>query len=371
MSIDADDIVEGAHQGVGQLLARAAAAEARASARMAAAVSQLAEPADLWIDDRTRAEVANALSAMIAALDGEIRAHAVRVLTVQGEAALADRLAHPSGDVEALLLRSGVLGDPELVAELLARTMQDMIGEALPAQAPSGDEGASLIVRLATAPDGIVANAANAYLAAEGRRRAPVEGNAPVRTDLPAELHHRLVWAVVAAIAALSSGLTPTTQAVLDRVLTDAALRSLAAHDESDRVEAAAVQLAAAIDATPAELADLATETLRDRRLPLFIAVIAHALGIDYDLAREMVIDPVADRLWIAARALGLPRDAIARIGLVLCEADPRRDLDGFADHLDTIGAIDPADARLAMVPLKRHPDFRAAARALVRGKAA
>ncbi|MGK3882518.1 hypothetical protein ABI028_16170, partial [Enterococcus faecium] len=77
-------------------------------------------------------------------------------------------------------------------------------------------------------------------------------------------------------LASLAMGAAPATQAQLDRVLTEAALRSLSAHDEGDRLEAAAVQLAAAIDATPAELADLVTEALSDRRLPLFIAVLGH-----------------------------------------------------------------------------------------------
>ncbi|MGL4312700.1 MAG: DUF2336 domain-containing protein, partial [Sphingomonas sp.] len=201
MSIDADDIVEGAPMGAGQLLARAAAAEARASARNAAAVSQLAQPVDLWIDDRTRAAIANILSAMIAALSGEIRGYAVRALTMQGDAALAERLSKAAGDIEQALYRGGILNQHDLVAELIARTMQEMIGEALPTHAPSTDDGGSLIVRLATAPDGIVAQAATAYLAAEARRRAPHEGNGPVRTDLPAELHHRLVWWIAAGLA--------------------------------------------------------------------------------------------------------------------------------------------------------------------------
>jgi hypothetical protein len=243
-----------------------------------------------------------------------------------------------------------------------------MIGDALPSTAPLDDDRPSLIVRLATSPDGIVSAMATTLMSTEARRRAPQESGAPLRTDLPAELHHRLVWWVAAAIAAQLSPVAGPAHVAVDRALTDAALRSLAAHDEGDRIEAAAMQLVAAIDAHASELPGLLDESLQDRRLPLFIALLAHAIGTDYDLVRDIVLDPAADRLWLTLRALNLPRETIARIGLALSEADTRRDIDTFADRLGTIMAIDPDEARSAMVSLRRHPEFRAAARAIARG---
>ncbi len=72
----------------------------------------------------------------------------------------------------------------------------------------------------------------------------------------------------------------------------------------SDRPEAVAMRLAAALDARADELAPLLVETLADRRLSLFVALIGHALGLDYADAREIVLDPSADRLWLVLRAL-------------------------------------------------------------------
>lgn len=374
MSIDRDDNLQGIRAGASQLLARAAAGESRAEVRLRAAVAQLSQPDDLWIDDRTRAQVANCLSGMIAAIEAELRGHAARALGVRGAADLAEAIARPQPTTEAALAAAGLLAAPDLVRELVARTAQDMTSEALPPMAPSEDDRASLIVRLAGVPDGVVAATAIAYMAAEARRRAATDAGevkASSQTDLPAELHHRLVWWVTAAIAAELPPVAGPAQAAIDRALTDAALRSLAAHDEGDRLEAAAMQLAGAIDATATELPELIEESLHDRRLPLFIAVLAHALGVDYDLVRDVVLDPVGDRLWIAARALDLPRATMARIGLALCEADPRRDLDGFADQIDMIAAIDADEARRAIAPLTRHPDFRAAAQAIARGRTA
>lgn len=371
MSIDRDDNIEGIRTGVGKLRACAAAEETRAESRLRAAVAQLGQPDELWIDDRLRAEITNSLSGMIGAIEVELRARAGRSLAMRGGTELADLVIAPATGVENTLLGAGLLTAPDLVHELVARVMQDLIGEALPPVAPIDSDGPSLMVRLATAPDGTVASLATTYMTASARRRGPREGNGPARTDLPAELHHRLVWWTAAAIAAGLPAVENGGQVAVDRALTDAALRSLAGHDEGDRVEAVAMQLAAAIEATPEELPGLVAEALQDRHLPLFIALLAHAVGVDFDSMREIVLDPAAERLWLVARSLDLPREVIARIGLSLCEADPRRDLDAFADRIDSIAAINAEDARLALAPLRRHPEFRAAARALARGVAA
>ena len=75
--------------------------------------------------------------------------------------------------------------------------------------------------------------------------------------------------------------------------------------------------------------------------------------------------------MWLLLRALELDRASIARIGLALCDADPRRDLDLFADTLDGIASVEPASARHALAPLLLHRDYRAALTALARAKGA
>jgi hypothetical protein len=68
-------------------------------------------------------------------------------------------------------------------------------------------------------------------------------------------------------------------------------------------------------------------------------------------------------------RALEVDRASIARIGLALSEADPRRDIDAFADGLDDIAATPAPDARAALASMLLHPDYRAAMLALGRGR--
>ncbi len=365
MSIDPSDTNDGTAIGASQLLARGAADDVRADRRIVAAIDDFFVDDHARLDDRARAALAEVLDGLTDAIETELRQHAGRLLIGRDEPELANRLVGDPACVHQALARAGLLRDGELMRELLARVRQEILGEALTPVAPDNPDTPSFVARLVGHPDGIVAAAATALLTADARRRAAIEPGAAPRSDLPAELHHRLVWW---AAAAIRLAMPPT--AALDKALTEAALRSLAAHDEGDRLEAAAMRLAAALGAQPHELPQFLIDALGDRRVALFVALLAHALGFSYGLARDIVLDPVADRLWLVLRAVALDRASIASIGLALCEADPRRDIEGFADQLDAIMAVSPDDARTALAALSLHPDFREALLLLAKAQA-
>jgi len=352
MSIDQGDWDDGARASASTLLARAAAAVRHADRRLAEAIDDFFFADDSRLDDRTRAALAATLTAMVAVVERDLRRHVATYLA-GADSALVHRIE--SGvPVLDRLVGSGLLRDSDLMRELIARTRQDLLIDLLPALPPDEIGSASLVARLAASAHGAVADAALALMAAESRRRGLTENNRLERTELPAELHHRLVWWVAAAIREQLA----TTSA--DRVIVDAALRALAEHDEGDRLESAATRLAAAIDPQPVELATVLKHAMGDRQVALVIALLGHALGIDYATMRQIVLDGGA-QLWLALRAAGLDRATVARIGLSLCEADPRRDAEAFADQLETIAAIGADEARGALAPLRLHPDFRAA----------
>lgn len=347
----------------GKLLARAAAAEARVHRGLDVAIADFFLPEDARLDEHSRAGLTALLRGLVETIEGEVRAHAVRQLHGRGDAQAVVALNDAEASVLARLWQSGLLRDPELMAELIARVRQELLGAALPMHAPDDPERPSLINRFVEDPDRVIAAGAMAVLIAESRRRGGPDVGQYTRTDLPAELHHRLVWWVAAALRER----VDDSDDAIDAALSDAAQRSLAAYDEGDRLEAAAMRFVAAIDAQQHELAGLLVESLGDRRIVLFIALLAYALGVPYSLAREIVLDPAADRLWLVLRALEVGREPVAKIGYALCEADPRRDLEAFADTLDAIVALRPQDAREAIAPLRLEADYRAAVLALGR----
>lgn len=365
---------EGAAAGVTTLLARAATANLRAEARLRGAIDDFLLPDDMRLDDRMRTALATTLDDLVTGVALALSRHAARLLIGRGAQTVAEALSADVPPILDRLVAAGMLRDSDVMRELVGRVRQDVLADALPTEAPEDPDRASLLPRLAQSPDTVIASSAVAFLVAESRRRVPtVPGQhahqAPA-TDLPAELHRRFVWWIAAALRERFAEPAGGALAVLDRALAEAALRAIAAHDEGDRLEATAMRLAGALDAQADELPTLLLEALADRRLTLFVALLGHALGLDYSDAREIVLDPSADRLWLLLRALELDRASIAQIGLALSEADPRRDLDAFADALDSIVAVAPAQARAALAPLMLHPDYRAALVALARARA-
>ncbi|HEX4694024.1 hypothetical protein [Sphingomonas sp.] len=351
MSIDQGDIDDGAHGGASQLLARAAASLGRADRGLAAAIDDFFVSDDDRLDDRTRATLAAALLGVVAATEDDLRREAARLLKVAGDEVSANRV-NEGGSVFDQLADAGVLRDPRLMRELIGRTRQDVLADGLSTMAPDEGGGSSLLARLSASADTQVASAALDLMAMAARRREFLDTGRLGQSELPAELHHLLVWPVAAAISERAG-------TAANRALGDAALRALSTHDEADCLEGAAMRLAAAIDPQPSELPVLLTHALGDRNVAFFAALLARALRIDFATARDLVVGG-NDPLWLALRAIDLDRATIARIALALS-----KDVESFADQLDEIMTVTADEARAALAPLSLHPDFRAAIQAL------
>jgi hypothetical protein len=345
MSVDADPAEPRAAEGAAALIARAAAADARADRRLTAIAADLKHDSDDLLDEQARSVLARELERLVRAVEADIRHHADRVLGGPG------RLATRHG-LLARLLDAGLLDERGLLHELVSRARMEIIADALPPVAPDEAERPSLLSRLVAGEDRVAAGAATALLAAESRRSSIADAS---RDDLPAEHHHRLVWWVAAALR------RPSANGAVDRALIEAAQRALVAHDEGARSEAAAMRLARALEAVSDDLPRLVEECLADRQLALFVASLAQGLGFDFDLARDMALDPGGDRLLLALRALDFDRGPIARIALALGEADRRRDPQGVADQLEAAMTISPDAARAALSELKLPADYRLA----------
>lgn len=342
MPLDASDPQD---SGAAAILARAREADAVEARRLHAAVDDFFLPDDARLDDQTRAVLAAGVARMVESMVQEIATFAQR--------ASGREIA---SDVLPRLLASGLLRDAQLMADLIGGAQQELLADALRWTIAPADQS-NLLALLAEYPDGVVAAAAAALLTAENRAR---DG----RRELAAPVHQRLVWWVAAALRdAAGEGLA------LERALADGAARSIAANAVADRLDAAAMRLAAAIDPRPEEFGDLLAGALTDARPALFFALIAHAASLDFADARSIALDPDGDRLWLVLRAQGLGRAEIARIGLTLSEADHRRDVEAFADLLDSIAAVERDAAAAALAPMRLHPEFRAALRALARSR--
>lgn len=347
---------------------RVAAEDARGRARLSAAIDDFFIPEPDRLDDRLRAAIGALLRALVATVEAEIRQHAGRLLADSETGALGNELRASTDSVADRLIRAGLLRDPDLMAELFARAETDRLSTALPGHGSDDLERPSLLPRLIGDPDRVVASAAMLLLIAESRTGIDSSGLL-ARTDLPAELHHRLVWWITAAIRDDHLAAAGEHVSALDRALAQAAMRSLAAHDEGERALAAASRLAAALDPRPDEVPGLLLEALADRRVTLFIAAIAQAGGFDVEIVRDIVLDAAGSRLWLVLRALGCNRIALAQIAEALAAGDRRRDLDRLSDEIERAGLLGVETAAAAVAALRLHRDYRTALRDLGSGQ--
>ncbi len=344
------------------LAARIAATETRVEAELDTAIADLAIADALRLDDRTRRDVDMMADALVVAIGSMVRRHAGRLLAdrdIDGAAMLC-----PVAGLMPRLIAAGLLRDPAVVTALVGRVRHDRIAADLPVGIVDGD-APGLLIRLAGGSDAAVADAAAALLGLDGRRREAWDRGEPGPADLPAPLYTQIVWQVAAALRTGDAG--AAVGRAIDRALAEAAARLLAGHDDTDSADAVALRLAAAIDPEAGDIAALLVAAIDDRRLDLFSALIAHRLDIAMPDMRAIVADPVGDRLWLALRALSVDRTTLARIALALADADPRRDIDGFAAQLDEIAAIPAREAAAVLAPLALPAAFHAAIRAMGR----
>ena len=342
-----------------RLRAEAIEAERAAEERLAVAIDDifLSQPGRL--DDRTRAATLRLTEATVCAIERQVAGDAAHALAAIGRHDAAGVLQSNEPIAWPRLRDAGLMHDAELIAELIAQTRIDLLDESL-AMLRVHDSGPTLATTLVERGTGVQRAAAVAYLVADGTRRLALDGR---RAALPAGLYARAVWWVAAALRE-QMGRAGGIEA--DAALCEAAQQCIARHRDAP-VEVTAAALVRALAPTPEERAELMVHALDSARTTLFAMLLADALGIDAAAARGLVLDPASDRLWLALRAAELSRDAIARAGFLLSEADRERDVLALIEMLDGFAALEPLVAAQALSELRLPQDFRAAVRALAR----
>ena len=346
-----------------RLLAEAARAAKSARQRIGAMVD-LFLPDSMRLSDYQRITVRRFLARLVTSVENDIRQ---RLVVEHGQHFSEDLLAALGSTRVTIALpvleRARALHDAELIALLLARVEEQKLTERLRKNAEANGEASSLIEALMADADPALSAAAMALLIAESRRCYIFEDSTLPRTDLPAEMHYRLTWCVAAAIRDYLVRLHGVSPAAADSALTECGSALLAAHDEGEMLEAAAMHLAQLLGERGWLDDQVLKATCVEGRLALLIAILAVRAGMDFDGVREMILPPNGGRLILLLKALGVARDTAAAILLAMNEAD-----DHFAEVMVAFDTVDPARAQDAIRPWQIHPGYRAAIAALSSG---
>lgn len=311
MSDDRPRLTEG-----GSDAARLLAAAAR---RRSVAMEDLFLPDRLRLSDQQRVTVRALLDKAVRAVEDELRAALAR--TFEDVPALHAALSSAHVEIAGpLLAHAPALQHSDLLAILLRRAEEHRLFTA-------GGGGVLLLELAADTADG-VAEDAMAVLVGQSRRFDRFQEPALARTELPADIQHRLVWTVAATLRAYIVRRHAVSEVAADVALSEAADRLLAAYDEGDGLEARAMRLVRRLERAGRLDDRFIGRALLEGSLTLLIAALSVRTGLDAPALSELLLD-VGDGTPLLLRAAGLDRAQAAAI-LLRLGGDVERRLDRF-----------------------------------------
>jgi uncharacterized protein (DUF2336 family) len=316
---------------------------AAARERFAVAATDLLLPDQARLTEWQRLTAAALLTRLVRGLEDELRFR----LAARFESHEALHAALSSAHVAIalpILERAQVLRDAELSNVLVRRVEEHRYWKA---HAPAlGDE--DLLFELVRDADDEVAAEAMELVIARSRRfdrfQEPVMG----AVELPAELQHKLVWMVAAALRHYV--VQQHQVAAVDVAIEETASALIAGHDEGGTLEARAVRLASRLHSAGRLDGALLVRSLAEGLLPLFLAGVGTLCALDYAAAWEVLADPRGRGPAILLRAAGVEREPAAEILLLLNgrghllsgpEGDAAAEQLGLYDTLDRDAARD------------------------------
>jgi len=328
---------------------------AAARERFAVAAADLLLPDRARLTEWQRVTAAALLTRLVQGLESELRARlAVRF---EGHAALHAALSSARVPIALPILeRAGALRDADLGKILVRRVEEHRFWKAHSA-AESGD----WLFELVRDSDESVAAEAMELVIARSRRFDRFLEPEMGQVELPAELQHKLVWLVAAALrhyVVQQHGI-----AAVDGIIEEEASALIAAHDEGAILESRAMRLAHGLQAAGRLDGAALARLLAEGMLPLFIAGIAALAGLAYEAAWEVLADPRGRGPAILLRASGIARDDAAAILLLANSRGPLVsgvEGEATAAQLELFDSLDQGSAADVLRLWRADPGYRA-----------
>lgn len=340
---------------------------AAARERFAVAATDLLLPDGARLTEWQRITAAGLLARLVRSIEDDLRAR----LAVRFEAHEALHAALSSAHVaiaQPILERAQALRDSDLTTLLVRRVEEHRFWQN---RAPQ--QGTEYLFELVRDRDAAIAEQAMALVVARSRRFDRFEEPALGQVELPAELQHKLVWIVAAALRHYI--VQHHRIGAVDAAVEEAAGAVIAGHDEGDSLESHALRLAGRLHRAGRLDGAALARIIGDGVLPFFIAGLAVLCRLDPAAAWEVLADPRGRGPALLLRAAGLPRDAAAAVFLALnARGALFSELEGeaAAEQLELFDTLDEPSAREVLRLWQAHPAYRGSiARISTRARAA
>jgi len=340
---------DGKHSDAARLLLAAA------RERFAAAATDLLLPDQGRLTEWQRLTAASLLTRLVGAIEDDLRARIAA--RFEDQAALHAALSSAHVPIALPILeRAQALRDPELTQILVRRAEEHRFWTAHAAHGHA--DFLHDLVR--DADDDIAAEAMELVI---GRARRFDRFQEPLlgEIELPAELQHRLVWRIAAALRHYI--VQHHRAAGIDAAVEGAASALIAGYDEGDTLEARALRLARRLDRADRLDGALLARSLEEGMLPFFLAGLAVRCALDTGAAWEVMSDPRGRGPALLLRAGGIDRPAAAAILLALASRGPLlsgTEEEATAGQLELYDTLDDAAASDVLRLWQANPAYRA-----------
>lgn len=334
---------------------------AAARERFSVAATDLLLPETARLTQWQRLTASSLLARLVSSIEDSLRASLADRFADQEALHAAFSSAHVPIALP-LLERAHVLRDAELGTVLVRRVEEHRFWRE---EVGAGTaERPELLLEFVGDADEQVAALAMSVTIARSRRFDPFHEPVMGDTELPAELQHRLVWMIAAALRQYAIQQHGLSQGAADAAIASAAAAIIRGYDEGGSLEAAATRLARRLAQSGRLADDLLVRMLEEGQLPLFIAAIGVRAALDYAGAWEVLSDPRGRGPALLLRSAGIERDHAASI-LFILNARGRMfsgsEGDAAAVQIDLFDATGEADARNVLTLWQVDPGYRSA----------
>ncbi len=293
---------------------------------------------DLYFEDTSaksaeRELMAELLRDLIRDVEMTVRAKLARRMAADPNAP-ADLIATLANDeievAHAILVRSNVLGDAELIEIIHHRTVrhQESIAQRNAVSVDVSDALAetrepSVIETLIRNNGARISNETMAALVEESKKIETYQGPLLDRSDLSPHLARRMYWWVSAALREHIANNFEIDTIELDTKIVGAVTEILGERPALELPGQSLDELARKLTEVETITPDLLIETLREREISLFEALFARLIGLKKNLIRRFIMETGGEALAIASKAANITKADFTSIFLLSRSARP------------------------------------------------
>lgn len=328
---------------------------AAARERFAVAATDLLLPDQARLTEWQRLTATGLLGRLVRSIEDDLRLRLAA--RFEGHEALHAALSSAHVPIALPILeRAQALRDAELTTVLVRRVEEHRFWKGR--ADPQREEYLFSLVRDA---DENVAAEAMELVIARSRRFDRFQEPTMGRVELPAELQHKLIWVVAAA---LRQYIVQQHQVgAVDAAVEAAAGSIIAAYDEGVTLEALAMRLSRRLHRDGRLDGAALARIIEDGMLPFFIAGLSVLCNLDQAATWEVLSDPRGRGPALLLRAAAVGRDESAAILLALNSRGALfsgAEGEVAAGQLELYDTIDEASAQEVLRLWQAHPAYRA-----------